>query len=43
VLVIVDREESLAGASVAVQNRTQAELLICRFSEVGAFQTIENM
>jgi homoserine kinase len=43
VLVIVDREESLAGASSAVQNCMGAELLICRFSEVGAFQTIENM
>ncbi len=43
VLVIVDREESLPGASSAVQNRMGAELLICRFSEVGAFQTIENM
>jgi homoserine kinase len=43
VLVIVDREESLASASNAVQNRMEAELLICRFSEVGAFQTIENM
>jgi len=43
VLVIVDREDSLAGASNAVQNRMAAELLICRFSEVGAFQTIENM
>ncbi|MGB8030027.1 MAG: homoserine kinase [Terracidiphilus sp.] len=43
VLVIVDREESLADASKAVQNRVGAELLICRFSGVGAFQTIENM
>jgi homoserine kinase len=43
VLVIVDREESLAGASNTVQNRMGAELLICRFSRVGAFQTIENI
>ena len=43
VLVIVDCEESLDGARKAVQNRMAAELLICRFSEVGAFQTIENM
>ncbi len=43
VLVIVDREESLAGASSAVQNCMGTELLICRFSEVGAFQTIENI
>ncbi len=43
VLVIVDREESLAGASSSVQNCMGAELLICRFSDVGAFQTIENI
>lgn len=43
VLVIVDREQSLARASIAVQKRVQAELMICRFSEVGAFQTIENI
>jgi homoserine kinase len=43
VLVIVDREESLAGASIAVQNCMGTELLICRFSDVGAFQTIENI
>ncbi len=43
VLVIVDHEESLATALNAVQNRTEGELLICRFSGVGAFQTIENM
>jgi homoserine kinase len=43
VLVIVDREESVTSASNAVQNRMGAELLICRFSEVGAFQTIENI
>ncbi len=42
VLVIVDREESLAGASSAVQNCMGTELLIYRFSDVGAFQTIEN-
>jgi homoserine kinase len=43
VLVIVDREESLAVASSAVQNTMGGEPLICRFSEVGAFQTIENI
>src|SRR5208282_1285218 len=43
VLVIVDREESVASASKAVQNCTGAELLDCRFSGVGAFQTIENI
>jgi homoserine kinase len=43
VLVIVDCEESIASASKAVHNRVAAELLICRFSAVGAFQTIENM
>jgi homoserine kinase len=43
VLVIVDSEDRLADASEAVQNRVAAELLICRFSGVGAFQTIENM
>jgi homoserine kinase len=43
VLVIVDRQESVASASKAVQNRTGAELLDCRFSGVGAFQTIENI
>lgn len=43
VLVIVDAEESLPDASIAVQNRMRAELLVCRFSDVGAFQTIENM
>jgi homoserine kinase len=43
VLVIVDREESLAPASDAVLNRMNAELLLCRFSGVGAFQTIENI
>ena len=42
VLVIVDREESLADATKAVQNRMRAELLICGFSKVGACQTIEN-
>lgn len=42
-LVIVDHEASLAAASSAVQNRMGVELLICRFSEVGAFQTIENI
>ncbi len=42
VLVVVDREESLAGAARAVQNCIGAELLLCSFSGVGAFQTIEN-
>jgi homoserine kinase len=45
VLVIVDREESLAGATKAVQkaaeNRMGMELLICRFSRVGACQAVE--
>ena len=43
VLVIVDSEEKLASASNAVQNHTRVEPLICRFSGIGAFQTIENM
>lgn len=46
VLVIVDREESLADASKAVQkageNRTGIELQTCRFSRWGASQSIEN-
>lgn len=45
VLVIVDRDESLAAASSAIQkaveNCAQAELAICRFSRVGACQTVE--
>jgi len=41
VLAIIDKEESLAGASNAVQNQLVGELLICRFSRVGACQTIE--
>jgi homoserine kinase len=41
VLVIVDGEESLADAAKAVQNRIGAELLICRFSRVGACQAVE--
>jgi homoserine kinase len=43
VLVIVDCEESLPAASDLVQKHVSAELLIYRFSGVGAFQTIENM
>ncbi len=42
VLLIVEGEESLASASNAVQNCIAAELVICRFSVVGASQTIEN-
>ena len=42
VLVIVEGEESLADATNAVQERIGAELMICRFSAVGAGQTIEN-
>jgi homoserine kinase len=41
VLVIVDGEESLADASKLVQNRSGAELQVCRFSRVGACQTVE--
>src|SRR3984957_13369159 len=41
VLAIVDREESLAAASAAVQNQLVGELLICRFSRLGACQSIE--
>jgi homoserine kinase len=44
-LVVVDREESLAAASKAirkaVENCVQSELAICRFSRVGACQTVE--
>jgi homoserine kinase len=46
VLAIVDREESLAGASKAVQgageNRMGIELQTCLFSRWGASQTIAN-
>jgi homoserine kinase len=46
VLVVVDREESLAGASKvvrkAVEKRMAAELAICRFSRTGAGQSTEN-
>jgi homoserine kinase len=46
ILVIVDREESVASASKAVQkaaeNRTGIELQTCRFSRYGACQTIGN-
>jgi len=41
VLAIVDGEASLAGASRAVQNQLVGELLICRFSQLGACQSIE--
>jgi len=43
VLIIVEDGASVAGAAAAVQNRMASELLISRFSEIGAFQTIENM
>lgn len=42
VLVIVDREASLADASKSVRNCMRGELLISRFSGTGACQTIEN-
>ncbi len=41
VLAIIDGEERLAAASAAVQNQLVGELLICRFSRLGAYQTIE--
>ena len=45
VLVVVDREESLAGAAKAVQkageNRMGTEVKLCRFSTVGACQAVE--
>jgi homoserine kinase len=45
VLVVVEGEESLQAASSAIgkvtKNRVAAELTICRFSRVGASQTIE--
>ncbi len=41
VLVIVDDEKHLATASGAVQNQLVGELLICRFSRLGACQSIE--
>ncbi|MGA2339352.1 MAG: homoserine kinase [Terracidiphilus sp.] len=45
VLVIVDREESLAGAAKALQkaaeSRTGLELHMCGFSRVGACQAVE--
>jgi homoserine kinase len=41
VLAIVDGEEHLAAASSAVQNQLVGELLICRFSLLGASQSIE--
>jgi homoserine kinase len=46
VLVIVDREENLGNAAKAVQNarenRAGIELQTCRFSSLGARQSIEN-
>ncbi len=45
VLVVVEGEKSLPAASSAIEkvteNRVGAELVICRFSRVGASQTIE--
>jgi homoserine kinase len=41
VLAIVGGEEHLTAASSAVQNQLAGELLICRFSRLGACQTIE--
>src|ERR1700722_3654406 len=41
VLAIVDGEEHLAVASRGVQNQLVGELLICRFSRLGACQSIE--
>ena len=45
VLVIVDGEKGLADATEAVQkaaeNRIRMELLVCRFSRVGACQAVE--
>jgi homoserine kinase len=41
VLAIVDGENHLAAASGAVQNQLAGELLICRFSRLGACQSIE--
>jgi homoserine kinase len=41
VLAIVDGEKHLADASRAVQNQLVGELLICRFSRLGACQSIE--
>jgi homoserine kinase len=45
VLVVVEGEESLQAARSAIgkvtKNRVAAELTICRFSRVGASQTIE--
>lgn len=43
VLLVIEGEDSLASASAAVQNRALCELVIARFSAVGAFQTIENI
>ena len=41
VLAIVDGERHLAAASSAVQNQLDGEILICRFSRLGACQSIE--
>lgn len=41
VLAIIDGEKHLAAASSAVQNHLVGELLICRFSRLGACQSIE--
>ena len=41
VLAIIDGEKHLAAASSAVQNQLVGELLICRFSRLGACQSIE--
>ncbi|HVN93713.1 MAG TPA: homoserine kinase [Terracidiphilus sp.] len=43
VLIVVDGEESMAGSSAAVQNLVRSDLLMTSFSNVGAFQTIENI
>ena len=46
VLVVVEGEKSSAGSCSAIgnvtENRVAAELVICRFSRVGASQAIEN-
>ncbi|HEY1803509.1 MAG TPA: homoserine kinase [Terracidiphilus sp.] len=43
VLMIIEGEQNLANASAAVRKLREAELQLCRFSGLGAFQTIENM
>jgi homoserine kinase len=46
VLVVIEDEKSLPAARFAIEkvtkNRDAAELIMCRFSRVGASQTIEN-